>query len=156
MSVVRKHSFALLCVLLVACGGDAEMGDMSEMDDVPPAAQTPASPLAQFAGTWQVVAYDEAGDSLTTYELTATAEPTGWTITFPGRDPIALQVQPGADGVTTVAGPYESVLRAGVMVTTTSTSRIEGDRLVGTFTARYQDAGTDSVLTGRAEGHKIR
>lgn len=48
------------------------------------------------------------------------------------------------------------VRRAGVMVTTHSVYRLDGDRLVGTTVARYADAGADSVLVLDAEGTRVQ
>ena len=85
--------------------------------------------------------------------MTATADPAGWTVTFPGREPMPVKVESlSNDSIVTVIGPYESVLREGVMVTTRSVSMLMGDRLAGTFTAHYQNAGADSVLQGRSSG----
>jgi hypothetical protein len=59
-----------------------------------------------------------------------------------------------ADSVVTEAGPYESVLRKGVQVTTTTVTRYQNGALVGTTTARYS-AGPDSVLQLRFEGTRV-
>jgi hypothetical protein len=56
------------------------------------------------------------------------------------------------DSVVAEAGPFESALRPGVMVTTHTVARLEGDMLTGTLVAHYGGTGPDSVLRGRIQG----
>jgi hypothetical protein len=138
----------MLCVtgLAVGCAPAEEQ----------PGAETAAATisLADFAGTWTVSTMPEASDSvLVTYELAATATTDGWTLTFPGRDPIPVTVAlVDGDSVVTDMGPFESALRPGVMVTTRAVSRPQGDMLSGTFVAHYATDTPDSVLRGRLHG----
>ncbi|HEX9632204.1 MAG TPA: hypothetical protein VGA02_07035 [Gemmatimonadales bacterium] len=143
------RSGTLLCVvaLAVACAPAEEQ----------PAVETEAAAtlsLADVAGTWTVNGMPESSDSvIVTYELVATGTTDGWTITFPGRDPIPVTVVlVDGDSVVSELGPFESVLRPGVMVTTRAVSRLQGDLLTGTFMARYATDAADSVLTGRLQG----
>jgi hypothetical protein len=142
------RTIAVLCtaVLLVGCAKSEKQAGAG--------AEPAAIALADVAGTWNVSAMPAVGDSvLTTYQLTATADTTGWTITFPGRPPIPVRVAAVAgDSIVVEAGPYESVLRPGVMVSTHTVNRLQDGKLVGTFTAHYQSAAADSVLNGRQEG----
>ena len=96
----------------------------------------------------------EGSDSvLVTFELMATADTTGWMQHFAGRDPIPMRVLAVAgDSVITETGPFESVLRPGVQVTTHSVMRLQDGRLVGTTIARYKTSGPDSVVRIRTEG----
>ena len=118
------------------------------------AAAVPAAlSLADLSGTWSVRAMLDRGDStLTTYQINGTADPSSWKITFPNRQPITLRISVSGDSVITDAGPYESVLRAGVAVVTHTVSRLHDGKLVGGFTARYATRMVDSVLTGRVVG----
>jgi hypothetical protein len=50
------------------------------------------------------------------------------------------------------AGPFESVLRKGVQVNTQVVSRLQGGKLVGVTTARYDVKGADSVTRLNFEG----
>ncbi len=147
------RSFPLLggALLLAACGG-ADNREPAAMADTTGA--VPDLTAADLAGTWSMKATTITGDStLVDYTMTATADPAGWTVTFPGRDPMPVKVESlSRDSIVTVIGPYESVLRQGVMVTTRSVSMLMGDRLAGSFTAHYQNAGADSVLQGRSTG----
>ncbi len=121
-------------------------------------AATPAAPapisLGAVAGRWDMRAVPESGDTTaTTYVMTATADSTGWMMAFPDRAPVKLRlVSVGGDSIVAEAGPYASVRRRGVQVTTHSVMRMQGDRLVGHTTAHYKTTGPDSVLQLRTEG----
>ena len=94
-----------------------------------------------------------SGDTArTTFVLTATADNTGWTLTFPGRSPEPARITIAGDSITTDVGPYESVRRRGVQVRTNSVMRLQNDSLVGTTVARYTTSGRDSVLRLRVMG----
>jgi len=116
------------------------------------ATSTTAAPgplnLADVAGKWNMKAVPMSGDTTsTTYVLTATANTSGWTITFPGRAPIPLkQVSVDGDSIMLSAGPFESVRRKGVQVTTYSVARLQGGQLNGSTTAHYKTNRADSVL----------
>jgi hypothetical protein len=141
---------AMLCGVMVVFG-------CAPAEEQPPA-ETPAPPavsLADFAGSWTVSTMGEASDSvLLTYDMTGAADPAGWTITFPGRDPQPMAVTLDGDSVMGRMGPYESALRPGTMVTTDFVSRLENGMLRGTFVARYQTDAADSVLRGRISGSR--
>jgi len=144
---MRSRSLLYVMALAVACAPAEEQ----------PAAETEGMgtvSLADFAGTWTVNTLPESGDSvLLTYELNATDTPDGWTMTFPGREPLAMTgVMVEGDSMVGQLGPYESALRPGVMVTTQAVTRLEGGMLTGTFVARYATSGADSVLRGRLHG----
>jgi len=147
---------------LIGCSrgdtGDADTtaGDTSAMAAPMAAPASPAMSLAQMAGRWNMRSVPETGDTTaTTYVLTATADSSGWTITFPNRQPVAMRVVAVAgDSVVTEAGPYASARRRGVQVTTTTSMRMMGDSLVGTTVAHYVTTGPDSVLRLRTAGVK--
>jgi hypothetical protein len=151
---MRILGLSCCIALVVAC---ARAGDDAATDSaagVTETATTATISLADVAGKWNVVATPVSGDTTTTlYEMNATAEMTGWTITFPNRQPIPMQVVSVAgDSIVATAGPFESVRRPGVQVTTHSILRREGDRLVGVTHATYATTGTDTALTLRTEG----
>ncbi len=149
---MRRLTLICCAVLLVGCAP----ADEQPAEDMPAAAAATLS-LADLAGTWNVAAMTEAGDStLVEYQMVATGTTEGWTVTFPNRDPIpARVVAVGGDSAIVEIGPYESALRAGVMVTTRSVARLVDGRMVGTFVARYQTTSADSVLHGRHEGTRV-
>lgn len=70
----------------------------------------------------------------------------------PGRDPIPVAVQASGDSVVADAGPYSSLVREGVQVSTHIVYRLDGDRLVGNGIARYETAESDSIVNLQVEG----
>jgi len=110
--------------------------------------------LADVAGKWNMKAVPMSGDTTTTtYVLTATGNTDGWTITFPGRpQPVPVNVKVDGDSVMLSAGPYPSVRRPGIQVTTYSIARLQSGRLNGTTTAHYKTKGADSVLALTTSG----
>src|SRR5438093_4781716 len=85
----------------------------------PAPAPTPLS-LADVAGKWQVRAVPESGKdtSATTYVLTATADTTGWLVTYPSGLKVPVQVMASGDSVMLKTGTYASQRRKGVKVKT--------------------------------------
>jgi hypothetical protein len=122
------------------------------------ATSTTAAPgplnLADVAGKWNMKAVPMSGDTTpTTYVLTATANTSGWTITFPGRAPVPVKkVSVDGDSIMLSAGPYESVRRKGVQVTTFGVARLQSGQLNGSTTAHYKTKGADSVLVLTVSG----
>jgi hypothetical protein len=145
---------AVLCsaVLLIGCARSEQQNAGTE------GAQPAMISLADVAGTWNVSSMPEASDTvLVSYQMTATGDTTGWTVTFPGRAPIPMRgITVAGDSIVSDMGPYESMLRPGMMVSVHSVSRLENGKLVGHFTAHYQGAGADSVLNGRMEGMRAQ
>jgi hypothetical protein len=95
----------------------------------------------------------EGSDSaLVTYTMTLTGTTDGWTINFPGRDPMPMTAMVSGDSVMTTVAPYESMLRKGVQVSTSSVVRLVDGKLVGTTIARYATSAADSVVRLRMEG----
>ncbi|MGQ0537315.1 MAG: hypothetical protein ACT4R6_00075 [Gemmatimonadaceae bacterium] len=137
-----------LLALAVACAPAGE-----KMADTPGAAAMPASiSLADVAGTWTMRIMPENSDSVVaTAELNATADAAGWTMILAGRPPLPMRVTVDGDSIMSEVGPYESVLRPGVQVTTNGVMRLEGGVLRGRTVAHYRSAGADSVVTFRSE-----
>jgi hypothetical protein len=150
---------AILLGIATAIVGCAK-ADTKAADSAAAAAATvtPAAPapikLADVAGKWNVVGKDAATDStLSSYVLTATADTSGWTITFPNRPPVAMRVVSfGGDSVVTESGSYESVLRKGVKVTLTGASHFKDGKLMGAAIAHYAVKTADSVRNLKTEG----
>ena len=114
-------------------------------------AATTAVSLADIAGTWDMRAVPEAGDDTAT-EFQIEITPDGITMLLPDRDPIVTDVTTAGDSIVMDAGPYESVRREGLMTTTHTVLRLDGDRLAGTTVARYETTEADSVLRLTTEG----
>jgi len=145
--------FTMLCCCAVAVVGCAKPETKA-----PAASQTPPPPpplsLADVAGKWTVKGMNEARDTtLVTYQLNTTADTSGWTILFPNRKPIPARVAAVAgDSLVMDAGPYESVLRKGMQVTTHGVLRLQNGKLVGLTVAHYKTATADSVRRIPMEG----
>ena len=161
MGTMQRCTRVALCTaLLAACSTrDKPASTDSAAGTVDSAAMAPAPKafaLSDVAGKWNVTSKPESGTdtSATTYVLNATADTTGWTITFPGRSPMPVHVQASGDSVITVAGPYDSVRRKGLKVTTNGAFRLKGEKLVGRTTAHFKTTKADSVLTLMNEGTK--
>lgn len=151
------HRFILFCcaVVLVGC---AKPDDQPATETAAAAGEAPVTAgtisLADVAGKWNVRGTPENSDStVVTYELVATPETSGWKTTFPNRAPIDVRVVSVAgDSIVTESGPFESVLRKGVNVTTRFVARLQDGKLVGTTVARYETTGADSVARFRIVG----
>jgi hypothetical protein len=150
-------ALAALAALAACAAPPAEGRADSAAGEVTVAAKAPLL-TADVAGRWRFKAMSYRGDSLTSYELTATADTTGWSITFPNRPALPLQVVAvRGDSIVTETGPYPSVLRQTVGVRSLRTiHRLEGNEIVGSFTARYETTAPDSVLHGTIVGRRAR
>ena len=152
---MRGFASCWIALVLVGCSKPADRPAEDTMGEAPPAADAAAAiSLADVSGTWSVRTMPENSDStLVTYEMVIGADGSGWTINFPNRDPIPVRVVTvEGDSIMSEAGPFESVLRKGVQVSTQVVSRVQDGKLVGTTVARYQVTGPDSVARLRFEG----
>lgn len=167
MRIVLRVVIVTSATLLVAgCAKrDQATTDSAAGAAVTPAAATPAPAapapralsLADVAGKWQIRSVPEAGADTTTrtYVLTATADTTGWMITYPSGLKVPVHVAVSGDSVIGKTGSYASQRRKGVKVMTESSIRLQGGKLVGTTIAHYAKAGPDSVLRLHIEGTKM-
>jgi hypothetical protein len=152
------HRFARIasCVcaaLLTACAKkdnaatDTTVATTTDSAPTPaPAAPTPIN-LADIAGKWNLSSVPTTGTATTVKSvLDAKSATSGWTLTFPGRKPVAEHVTVAGDSVMLESDPYQSVLRKGVQVRTTGVFRLQNGSLVGQTTAHYSVKTADSVL----------
>jgi hypothetical protein len=161
-----RHIVSCCCavVVLVGCAKSEQQQPKDTTAEAAPtstAAPTPPPPagisLADVAGKWSMATMNEKGDStLVKYELVATGDTTGWTFNFPKRKPVPAHVAVSGDSIIIDAGPYESVLRKGVKVTTHGVGRLQDGKLVGTTVAHYATHGADSVRNLRFEGTRAK
>lgn len=135
----------LPCVLLFAACASEQ----------PPEEMAPAAPAglmaSDVAGQWSFVSVLESGDTVPS-TMIASEDLSGWKLVLEGRDTIPTTAMIAGDSVVTTAGPFESVLRPGVMVTSTIVTRLVNGQLIGTLTARYEGQGADSVARGSVTG----
>jgi hypothetical protein len=138
-------------LLIVGCQSEPAE-EASEELPADTVAAAPGISLADLTGTWDMRSVPISGEdtTATVYQSIVTAD--AWTMMLPDRDPIEGIVTTSGDSIMVDAGPFESVRRDGVMVTTHAVYRLEGDRLVGTTYAHYETAEADSVLNLATEG----
>ena len=143
---------SLCCAAVVAGCSKPDAPPAQDTTAVAAPAPAPIS-LAEVAGKWTIRTMAENSDSvLVTSEMTATADTSGWMTMIPGRPAMATRVvEVAGDSITTEFGPFESVLRPGVQVTTRSVMRLRDGKLVGSLVARYVTTGADSVTRLRLE-----
>src|ERR1043166_2333709 len=112
-------------VLFACAKSETKMTDSTAAAAMAPPAKTVS--VADFAGTWAVKVMNDAGDStLTSYDLVATADTTPWTLKFANGQTVQAKIMGvSGDSIMIDAGPYPSVLRKGVQVTTHSVSRLK-------------------------------
>lgn len=146
----RAALFLVLPVMLACTKKDEPAADTAAT--VTEAAAAPAA--MNVAGKWSVRVMPEDKDTtLIVYTLDATSTNTGWKMTLPNRDPMDIRVvHMDNDSIVVENGPYPSALQQGVMVSTHSNVRLEGDKLVGRTLAHYQVNGPDSLRVLRTEG----
>lgn len=120
------------------------------------AAPAPMLMMTDLVGKWHFSIMPETSDSvLAEYDLTATADPSGWVLMLPGRPAMTPTVMVSGDSVVTESGPYESILHKGVQVTTHGVLRMQGGELVGMTTAHYATKSGDSTVMLRTKGSKV-
>lgn len=118
-----------------------------------PARHKAAAATLDVAGTWTMentVKTTAGADTVVNSELVATATRKGWVLHLAGRDPIPTRVVAmGGDSVVTAAGPFQSVVRAGLKVTTRETLHFKGDSVSGSMEAHYSSG---QVVKGTIKG----
>jgi hypothetical protein len=70
----------------------------------------------------------------------------GWTLDLEGRPGVVVHPSIQGDSLVMTTDPYESILRAGVMVTVRTAAVLQDGAMVGTVEATYQTpAGQERV-----------
>ena len=162
---MRSVTFISIAALLAACAktetpapADTGTAAMAPAPAPAPAAAPAAAPISlpAVAGKYRVTSRGQASDTtVVTYELNATGDTTGWTITFPNRAAVPVRiVAVSGDSIVAEAGPFTSVRRAGVQVTTRTTYRLHNGQLFGTTVAHYDVKGPDTMRVFVIEGVK--
>ena len=152
---MRPITFLSCAVVLAGCtkAEDRAVGDAGTRDTVAEAPAPASISLTNVAGKWKIRTADADGGNPVDAEMVATADTSGWTLTLPNRKPVPMRVTAVAgDSFVVEAGPFESVLRKGVQVTTRTVNRLQNGKLVGTMEARYTKGGRDSVALRTSEG----
>lgn len=159
---MRASLFPACClaVLVAACArpadkvSDSSTGAVAANDSSTMMSPAPALSLNDVAGTWHLVSrpVDGKDTTATLVTLNAKADTAGWTMSFGNGKPIPVRVRVAGDSVIESAGPYASVRRKGLTVTTNSTFHLRDGKLVGTTVAHYAVKTADSVLVLNVEG----
>lgn len=148
---MKRLAMAVTAALLAGCAQKEATPEAAPAEPVAAPAPAPID-LATVAGTWEFKTMSATSDSvLTTGTLVATATTDGWTMTLPKRKPVTLTIMVSGDSIMAQSPPYESVLRKGVTVNTSTVYHLVEGKLMGTTTAHYSK-GADSVLALRTEG----
>jgi len=154
--ITRAVLLSSTILLVAACAKKEEPAKdtAAAMSPAPAPAPAPTLALADVAGKWQFSSVPMAGKdtSPTKYVLTATADTTGWTLTFPDKQVVPVKVTVSGDSVQLASAEFKSQRRKGVKVTTETTLRLADGKLSGVTTAHYAKAGADSVLQLKSEG----
>lgn len=157
-------------VAVVGCGKKGETAGMETTAAgattagaaaAPAATTAPAAApinLADVAGKWNMTATPDSGrDTTPTHAvIDAKASTSGWTITFPGRPALPARISTGGDSIVMDVGPYASVRRKNVQVTTHGVMRMQNGNLVGRTIAHYPVKTADSVLTLHTEATRAK
>ena len=150
---MRRTSLLGLAVVFAACS----------RADSPPATDTamavsdaPATTsLASFAGTWDVNVMPEGSDSVATTHVLNVTDTTAWRLEFTDRPGAAIRMTGmRGDTIMAEAGPFESGVRRGTQVRTTNSYWLEGGKLMGRTTARYETTGADTLRLFHSVGTK--
>jgi hypothetical protein len=113
--------------------------------------------LSAVAGTWRMRSAAVTGGDTVDFELMFTTDTSSSTLTYPNREPIPVRiVAVSGDSIVTETGPYESVLRKGVQVTSRTVYRLREGSLVGSTESRYALTTGDSVAARRSQGSRAR
>jgi len=152
--ITRAALLSSTILLVAACAKKEEPAKDTAAAMSPAPAPAPTLALADVAGKWQFSSVPMAGKdtSPTKYVLTATADTTGWTLTFPDKQVVPVKVTVSGDSVQLASAEFKSQRRKGVKVTTETTLRLSDGKLSGVTTAHYAKAGADSVLQLKSEG----
>jgi hypothetical protein len=141
---MRAIASLFAVAVLVSCA------PKEEAPPPPPAAPT----IADFAGTWNVASVLEGTPDTVRSTLTGTADPASWTMTLEGRPNIPVAVSMSGDSLIGQTAEYESILRAGVMVTVRTASVMSNGQMVGSLVATYKTPTGEQVVRGTMTGTK--
>jgi hypothetical protein len=113
------------------------------------ATAAPAAPsLADFAGTWNVASVLEGTPDTVRSTLVGSADGSTWTMNLDGRPNIPVTSSISGDSLVGQSAEYESILRAGVMVTVRTAGVMSGGMMNGKLVATYKTPQGEQVVNG--------
>ncbi len=130
----------LVVALFTACGPAEESAEQA------------GPTLADFAGTWEAMATLEGTENPVPSTMTGSADGSDWTMTLEGRPDIPVQVSIVGDSLIAQTAEYESILRAGVMVSVRTANVLSNGTLVGNLVATYKTPDGEEIVTGTMRG----
>jgi hypothetical protein len=139
---MRAVAALLTAALLSACA------PKEEAPPPPPAAPT----VADFAGTWNLSSVLEGTPDTVKSTLTGSADGSTWTLSLEGRPNVPVTASIVGDSLVGQSAEYESVLRAGVMVTVRTATVMSNGTLVGNLVATYKTPTGEQVVQGTITG----
>ncbi len=146
----RRHMRTLLCtaIALAACAP----GDRSR-------ASTSAGPARKYAGTWEGRSFRSASDTGTPWRIVTAVASDGslrgtMTYTSVTAPPVPIRARDVSDSaVVSELGPYHSIA-ADADVVTTTTGKLRGDSLNGTFEMRPA-GGVNVIMSGNFRSKRV-
>ncbi len=145
---MRRFVSACCVLLLAACGGGEAADDAAVIDEMP------SVTLADFAGTWHITSTLDGSDPVES-QLSGSETGMDWVITLADRDPIPAEVSIVGDSLVSQTGSFESVIRAGVMVSVRTASVLHDGMLSGNITAVYATDAGEEVVHGTTTGTRV-
>jgi len=122
-------------------------------------ARAPAGPGAKYAGTWEGRSYRSASDSGTPWRAVTAVVQDGslrgtLTYTSVSAPPVPIRTREVSDtAVVNELGPYHSPV-ANADVVTTTTGKVRGDSLNGTFEMRPAGGG-NAIMSGTFRSKRV-
>lgn len=133
----------LATALFAACGGADQ--------PAPPAGPS----LADFAGAWQATSMLEGVENPVPSTMSLSADGSGASLSLEGRPNIPLTLAMVGDSLIAESGEYESILRAGVMVSIRFASVLSDGMMMGNMVATYRTPDGMEQVTGTTRGTRI-
>jgi hypothetical protein len=93
--------------------------------------------------------------SPTKWTLSAMGDTAGWTMTFPDKQVVPLQVSVAGDSIMITSGEFTSQRRKSTKVKTETVLHLQDGKLAGMTNAHYATKGADSTLQLRTEGTRM-
>jgi hypothetical protein len=119
----------------------------------------PAGPARKYAGTWEGRSYRNASDTGIPFRIVTAVVQDGslrgtMTYTSVAAPPVPVRTRDVSDtGVVSELGPYHSIA-ANADVVTTTTGKLRGDSLNGTFEMRPAGGG-NAIMSGNFRSKRV-
>ena len=111
--------------------------------------------MAEFAGTWSMLSTLEGVAEQVPSTITGPADAMTWSLSLEGRPNIPLHVMVVGDSLIGESDQYESVLRAGVMVTVRTASALTSPTTMqGSMIATYVTPTGEEKVAGTTTATK--